>query len=87
MSDEQSTLGEVISTLKQRRDEIALKIHLGEMEAKEEFEKAKGKLDQMVDDFEPVKDAAAESAQNILSSLKLVGEEVMSSFDRIYKSL
>ncbi len=87
MSNEKSQIGEVISTLKQQRDEIALKIHLGEMEAKEEFEKAKGKLAEMADEFEPLKDAAQESARNLFSSLQLVGEEIKNSFDRIYKSL
>ena len=87
MSDEKSRIEETISALKQQRDELALQIHLGAAEAKEEFENAKEKLDKMTEDFEPLKDAVAESAGNVLSSLQLVGEEVLASFGRIRKSL
>jgi len=64
-----------------------LHIHLGAAEAKEEYDGAMQKLDKMSRDFEPVKDAAEESAENVLASLQLVGEELMTSFDRIKKSL
>ena len=78
---------EVVSTLKQQRDELALKIHLAEAEAKEEFESAGEKLDQLTSEYDPLKDAVAESAENVTESLKLVAEEVMNSFDRIRKTL
>ena len=87
MSDVKNVLAETISALKQQRDELALKIHLGAAEAKEEFDQAQAKLDQMTSDYEPVKDAVEESASNVLSALQIVGEEVMSSFERIRKSL
>jgi uncharacterized membrane-anchored protein YhcB (DUF1043 family) len=87
MSDDKSLVEETISALKQQRDELALKIHLGTMEAKEEFEAATEKLDKMTQDYQPLKEAVAESAGNVLSSLRLVGEEVLASFDRIRKTL
>ena len=84
---EKSHLGELISTLKQQRDELALKIHLAEMEAKDEFDRAQEKLDQVASDFEPLKGAVAESADNVWESLKLVAGEVKDSFERIGKAL
>ena len=87
MSNTKNKIEETISALKQQRDELGLQIHLGAAEAKEEFDEARQKLDKMSSEFEPVKDAAEESAENVLASLKLVGEEVMTSFDRIKKSL
>ncbi len=78
---------ETISALKQQRDELAVQIHLGAAEAKQEFEAAKEKLDQMTADFQPVKDAVGESASNVFASLQLVGEEILASFNRIRKSL
>ena len=87
MSEEKKQIEETISALRQQRDELALKMHLAAAEAKEEFENAKTKLDQMTADYEPLKGAVAESASNVLSSLKLVGEELRDSFDRIRKSL
>ena len=87
MSDDKSQLEQAISKLKQQRDELALQIHLGAAEAKEEFDKARVKLDEMTAEFAPVKDAVEESAGNVFASLKLVGEELMGSFERIRKSL
>lgn len=87
MLHNKNQIKETISSLKQQRDQLALQIHLGAMEAKEEFEAAKVKLDQMTAQFDPVKDAIDESATNVLASLKLVGEEVLASFNRIRESL
>ena len=53
MAEEKEMLAELISSLKQQRDELALKIHLGKEDAKDEWEKVQGKLSQLSDDFEP----------------------------------
>jgi len=87
MSDEKNPIGELISTLKQQRDELAVKIHLGAAEAKEEWENATDKLDELTQDYDPLKHAVSESAESVTESMKLVAEEVMTSFDRIRKSL
>ncbi|MDA0657474.1 MAG: hypothetical protein O3C60_01420 [Planctomycetota bacterium] len=81
------SMGEWISALKQQRDEIALQIHLAEMEARDEFDKAQQRLDRLADDYEPLKKAVAESADSIWESLKIVAGEVKSSFDRIRETL
>ena len=44
-------------------------------------------LDELTAEYDPVKDAVGESAENVVESLKLVAGEVVSSFDRIRKSL
>ena len=59
MSESRELLSDVIVKLKQQRDELALKIHLGKQDAKDEWEKVRAKLDQLTDDYEPVKDAAS----------------------------
>ena len=87
MSDEKSLPKELLAKLKQQRDELAVKIHLGTMEAKDEFEKAKHRLSELERDMAPVRDAVDESAKNVAESVKMVGEELLSSFDRIRKSL
>ena len=78
---------ETISSLKQQRDELALQIHLGAVEVKQEYAHTLEKLDQLTEEFEPLKKAAAESADNILSSLELTSEEISNSFTRIRQSL
>lgn len=87
MTHEKSSLNELIATLKQQRDELALKIHLGAAEAKDEWHHATEKLDELTRDYDPVKQAVAESAQEVTESLKLVAGEVLKSFERIRKSL
>lgn len=87
MSDPKNVLADAITALQQQRDQLALKMHLAEAEARDEFEAAKDKLDQLTADYAPLKEAVAESAENVVESLKLVADEVMSSFDRIGKSL
>ena len=85
--EERDLLEKVISGLKQQRDEIALKIHLGKEDAKDEWEKVQGKFTQLSDDFEPLRNAVEESASGLFASLKLVAGEVKESFDRIYDAV
>lgn len=87
MSQEKGHLAELISSLKRQRDELALKIHLGKADAKEEWSKITKKLDDLTSDYEPLKDAVGETAENLLAGLKLVTEEIQSGFNRIRKSL
>lgn len=87
MSNLEDHVKDMIAKLEQQRDELAVQVHLGAAEAKEDFEEAKEKLDKMTQEFEPLKGAMKKSAGNVLSSLELVGEELLASFDRIRKSL
>ena len=87
MSESRELLSDVIVKLKQQRDELALKIHLGKQDAKDEWEKVRIKLDKLADDYEPVKDAASESASKVFDSMKDVASEIKAGFDRIRESL
>lgn len=87
MSDDRDQLEALISSLKQQRDELAVQIHLGKAEAQEEWDKLTAKLDELTKDYEPVKDAVAETAGNVFSALKLVAGEVQDGFERIRKAL
>ena len=87
MSQDRDLLNDMISSLKQQRDELALQMHLGKEELKDEWDKMQVKLDKLSDDFEPVKDAMEESASNVFESLKLVAGEIKESFDRIKDSI
>ena len=87
MSNSREIVSDLIVKLKQQRDELALQIHLGKQEAKDEWEKVRTKFDQLADDYEPVKDAVEESASKVFDSLKDVAFEIKDSFDRIRKSI
>lgn len=87
MDDAKTKLKDMITALRRQRDELAVQVHLGNAEAKEEFDAAKAKLDSLLKEYEPLKDAVEESADNVVASLQLVGDELLKSFDRIRKSL
>jgi uncharacterized coiled-coil DUF342 family protein len=87
MSDKQTFLAELIKDLKQQRDELRVRIHLGSVELKEELNKLDDRLAELNDRFEPLKGALGETAEDVWESLKLVGGEIKEGFDRIRKSL
>ena len=87
MSDEKLTLEEMMSSLKRERDELKLQMHLAGMEAKDEYERLSGKLDELTTQFDPVKDAVSESADNVWAAMLLAADEMKSGFTRIRKSL
>ncbi len=87
MAVDRKRLEELINSLKRQRDELAVQIHLGKAEAKEQWEKVTAKLDELTKDYEPVKGAVEETADNVFDALKLVAGEVQEGFERIRKSL
>ena len=87
MSELKQAVEDTISELKTQRDELEVQIHLGAAEAKDEYQKAKHKFDEMLKQYAPVKDAVDESAENVWESLTLVGEELKNSFTRIAGSI
>lgn len=87
MCVEHNRLAELIASLKRQRDELNLQIHLGKAEAKEEWQRVTARLDELLADYDPVKNALSESTENVVSAMKQVGEEIRSGFERIRKSL
>lgn len=87
MSERRNALAQLFSTLRQQRDELRLKIHLGSQELKDEWEKLDEKYTRVKADYEPLQHAVGETAEDVWESLQLVGEEIKEGFKRIGKSL
>ena len=88
MSEEnKSFVNELISDLKQQRDELRVRLHLGGQELKTEWEKLDDKLNQMSHRFDPLRDAVGDTAEDVWDSLKLVGGEIKEGFRRIRQAL
>lgn len=85
--ENRKVLANLITKLKQERDELALQMHLGKEELKDEWDTVQHKLEQLTHRFEPMNKAVAETSEEVWESLKLVGEEIKQGFDRIRKSL
>jgi len=87
VSGQKEQIEEMVSTLKQLRDELKVQIHLGKAEAKDEWERLEEKWQQFKVHSRSVAEAAGESAKNVSSALEIVGEELKSGYDRIRKLL
>ena len=82
MSDKNALEG-MIDTLRQYRDQLALKMHLAKMESKDEFDRLSVKVDELSDQFEPVKDATGEVAGKVFNALALAAGEMQKGFERV----
>ena len=78
MSDYEKLLEE----LKTRRDELALKIHLGTREAQDEFEKLEAQWNEFAS-----KAKLDDSAEGIGQALGTLGDELKKSYERLKKAL
>jgi hypothetical protein len=87
MTSDKSSLEELISALKQERDELRVRIHLAGMEGKEEYARLSTKIDELTAQYEPMKDALADTAGNVFSALMLAAGEMKTGFSRIRKEL
>ena len=87
MNEQHTRLEGLVSELKHQRDEIKLKIHLGEMELKDEWDKLEEKFHQMTADYDPAKRAVAETSEDVWESLEQVALELKDGFKRVWKAL
>ncbi|WP_421982176.1 hypothetical protein [Roseibium sp.] len=72
----------LINELKQTRDEVKLKIHLGSKELQDEWNELEGKWD----DFE-AKAKLGDSAENIGEATSMLGDELSKAFKKIKSAL
>ncbi len=87
MAGKKSDLEEAINVVKQQRDELKLKLHLAQMEAKEEYDRLSGKVEEIATQYEPVQDAVEEAAGAVFSALLLAADEVKAGFQRVRKAV
>ena len=73
---------ELLDKLKQERDEIALKIHLGSMELKEEWQALEDKWDRFNG-----RAGLGKTADGVESALELLGGELKKGYERLRKAL
>lgn len=87
MKDDRSRIEETIASLKKERDELALKIHLGKAEARQEWEVLEKKLAELNVRARPVAKAMGETAEGVGTGLELAAAEIKRGFDKIRKLL
>jgi|APCry1669192269_1035402.scaffolds.fasta_scaffold30450_1 multidrug resistance efflux pump len=86
MSDE-NKIENLRQTLRQKKDEIHLKVHLASMEIAEEWDKAQQKFDVLEAEISKISSETKSAGQDLLSSIEKLGAEVDQAFDRIKSHL
>jgi hypothetical protein len=76
-------LTEVVERLKQQRDELRVKAHLGGMDAKEEWSELEGKWEALQVRLGEVKDEATEKARGARAGAEVIAEELGAAYRRI----
>jgi hypothetical protein len=77
----------LLEKLKAERDEIALKLHLASMEAKEEFEESEKDWDALKSKAAEIADESKETSEEYIAKAKIIGEELKDAYSRISKRL
>lgn len=76
-----------VKSLAQLRDELRLKAHLLEADARERFEGLERDFEKLEQEVASVKGAAGEAGGDVSAAAKLLLESVRSGFERIRKAL
>jgi len=87
MTDGKSKIDEMKAAIEQVRDEIKLKAHLGEAEAKEELNKLDKKWNSFLEQYKPLADEAGKTVGNATTALGLAADELKAGYERIRKLL
>jgi multidrug resistance efflux pump len=74
-------------TLRQKKDEIHLKVHLASMDIAEEWDNAQQKFDALEAEISKISSETKSAGQDLLSSIEKLGTEVDQAFDRIKSHL
>ena len=87
MSVRHFQLAELVSNLKRQKDQLELKLHLGQAEVKDQWAQLETKLKRLQSDFEPVSNAASEMTENVFSALELAAGELKQGYDRLSEAV
>jgi hypothetical protein len=82
------TWDEMLAKLKQERDELALKVHLGKKDAAAEWERLEAKWHELrATKGPPLKEAARDTAVGVGDALERAADELKKGYERIRKLL
>lgn len=85
MTDTKTRINEILSELKQERDELRLKLELAKLEASDEWVKLEAKLAKLEAKAKELGNVTTEASQDVGAAAKLLGEEIREGFKKIAK--
>lgn len=77
----------LLERLKQERDELAVRLHLGKEDLKDEWDRLEPKLDEMKSRVADLGDESDEVLDDIKAAFALAAEEIRKGYRRIADSL
>ena len=80
-------VAEIVGKLRQERDELRLKLHLGTMEAKEEWDELEGKWQTLESRLAESREEAAQKAREARSKVTVIANELEAAYRRIREGL
>jgi SMC interacting uncharacterized protein involved in chromosome segregation len=69
--------------LMQQRDELRVQLNLAKLEAEEEWKKTEEKLEEFKSKLAGIADEAKDASEDVWTSVKMLGEEIKSAYERI----
>ncbi|MDF1578139.1 MAG: hypothetical protein RQ753_04480 [Desulfurivibrionaceae bacterium] len=80
-------LEKMVGKVKQRRDELKVKLHLGKTEAEKEWKETEKKWQQLKPKFDSISATGSEIAKELGTTMKQLGDDIMKGYDKLGKIL
>jgi hypothetical protein len=80
-------LEKVRDGLMQQRDELLVQLNLAKLEAREEWEETEQKLEELKAKLDHVADEAKDASDDVWTGVKMLGEEILTAYERIKRTL
>lgn len=87
MKDIKESVRKLAEDLKQERDEIILKLHLGKEDLEDEWEELEKKMQQMELKAKEIQATASEASEDVISAARLLGDELKKGYKKVRKKL
>jgi hypothetical protein len=87
MTDHETDLDELLDKLKQGRDELYVKIHLGKAEAKEMWQQTEDKWRHLRSELDSIDKDTDDVAKDVGAAAMVLAEEIKLGYERLKKLL
>lgn len=87
MTDHEKELDELLEKLKQGRDELNVKIHLGKAEAKDLWKETEDKWQHLRSQLDRINNDTGYIAKDVGAAAMLLAEEIRHGYERLKKLL
>jgi predicted nuclease with TOPRIM domain len=87
MADAMERITKAAEQLKQQRDELRVKLHLGKAEAKDEWTRLEKQWEEVKPKLDTVREEAGKTAESVGTALSLALEELKNGYERLRNRL